>query len=221
MILEIFPLLLVITLIIFIVLYRQSLGPTRVEPVLEQDHGEDQHHENKKKMGKKKLKHLERKEQEKQYREYIESLKQDQILREELKAEAREKLNAKSLKQRKKQEEVEVEQLQKRIQARALEEQRKRDQEKEELCRISNLTSDIKNYIKKKKCVTLYDLQLIFSIDGNLIDDKLMDDIKLEMQLVQIEDVYIYLDDKEQLYEYILERGVVDQVDILDFFFGV
>lgn len=213
MLLEIFPLLLIVTLIIFIVLYNQSIRPIARDdhPLLEQE--EDPKTESKKKIGKKKLKHLERKEQEKRYREYMESVKEDQLLREDLKAEARERQNAKLQKSRRRQEELEIQELNKRIQSRLLKDQMKQQKEMEELKRLADLRNAIMDYIKEKLYVTWDDLQNKFSIDA-----KLMDDIQAEMQLLKFSNVYIYVDDKEQVYNFILDKGVVDEVDILDFF---
>jgi hypothetical protein len=211
MFLEILPLLIVISLIFFIVYYRQSVQLVEHDPVIQENDAPDS--VNKKKMGKKKLKHIERKEQNRRYQEYLESVKQDQLLREELKQEARERKMAKIIKSRKLQDNLEIQELNRKIKARLAQEQLKKEQEQQEKKRLSDLYVQVKDYIIKKRLIVSQDIRNMFSIS-----EKMLDDIQAEMpELLKFDDLYIYLDDPDSIYNFILEKGAVDQSDILNF----
>lgn len=223
MFLEIFPLLIVFCLILVIVYYRPYLHARHDQPL--HRHDQDQEHddhepqhsgtESKKKLGKKKLKHRERKEQARRYQEYLESVKQDQLLREELKQEDRERRLAKTIKSRKRQDALEIQELNQRIQARLAQEQLEREKELQEQQRLSDLVMKVKEYIIKKRSITSQDLINTFSIDQDMLDDIL----KETRSIIKFDNVYIYLDDDhlDRVYNFILEKGVVDQSDILNF----
>jgi hypothetical protein len=143
----------------------------------------------------------------------LESVKQDQLLREELKQEARERKMAKIIKSRKLQDNLEIQELNRKIKARLAQEQLKKEQEQQEKKRLSDLYVQVKDYIIKKRLIVSQDIRNMFSIS-----EKMLDDIQAEMpELLKFDDLYIYLDDPDSIYNFILEKGAVDQSDILNF----
>ena len=80
----------------------------------------DQSSSSSKKMGKKKAANIAKKEDAKRYREYLESVKQDQLLRLEIRQEAKERQNSKLEKVRRRQEELDILEFNKKRQERLL-----------------------------------------------------------------------------------------------------